>query len=115
MVMCTDLPVAHKPIPRLTVAGPHVTDGRSAMPPTGCIVDQPRCPTMAWRLASATSRSGCITDPKGFPRPGEGYGDLRVTGWVTVRAIDEINALASKSISPATPSRSATSSSPTSS
>ncbi len=24
---------------------------------------------------------------------GEGYGDLRVTGWVTVRAIDEINAL----------------------
>jgi hypothetical protein len=34
------------------------------------------------------------TDPKRFPRPGEGYGDLRVSGWVTIRAIDEFNALA---------------------
>ena len=31
MVMCTDLPVATRPVPRLVVAGPHVTDGRSAM------------------------------------------------------------------------------------
>ena len=35
------------------------------------------------------------SDPKRFPRPGEGYGDLRIGGIVTVRAIDENNALAS--------------------
>jgi hypothetical protein len=33
-------------------------------------------------------------DIKSFPRPGAGYGDLRITGWVVVRALDEINAIA---------------------
>ena len=31
MVMCTDMPIVSKPVPRLVIAGPHVTDGRSAM------------------------------------------------------------------------------------
>jgi hypothetical protein len=77
MVTCTDVPITSKPVPRLIVAGPNRTAD------DGLAIGQRY---ISQRL---------ITDPKRFPRPGEGYGDLRVTGWVTIRAIDSNNALAS--------------------
>jgi hypothetical protein len=92
LVICTDLPVVHKPIPRLVVFGPHTpevrvaaTDGQlviKRMPEDGLAVGQ--------RYVTQRMHGGA----RQFPRPGEGYGELRVTGWVTIRALDEINALA---------------------
>jgi hypothetical protein len=93
MVTCTDLPITTKPVPRLIVAGPHRTDGRTAMNDGLIVINRTADDGLAIGQRYIAQR--LITDPKRFPRPGEGYGDLRVTGWVTVRAIDENNALAS--------------------
>lgn len=93
MVTCTDLPITSKPVPRLIVAGPHTTDGRTAMNDGFIVIN--RTPDDGLAIGQRYISQRLITDPKRFPRPGEGYGDLRVTGWVTVRAIDENNALAS--------------------
>ena len=93
MVTCTDLPITSKPVPRLIVAGPHRTDGRTAMNDGLIVINRSADDGLAIGQRYISQR--LITDPKRFPRPGEGYGDLRVTGWVTVRAIDENNALAS--------------------
>jgi hypothetical protein len=93
MVMCTDLPVTSKPIPRITVAGPHVTDGRTAMTDGLLVIN--RTPNDGLAVGQRYIAQRLRTDPKRFPRPSEGYGDLRISGWVTVRAIDEFNALAS--------------------
>lgn len=92
MVTCTDLPVTSKPIPKLSVAGPHVTDGRTAM--TEGLVVINRTPDDGLAIGQRYLAQRLRTDPKRFPKPSEGYGDLRVSGWVTVRAIDEFNALA---------------------
>jgi len=93
MVTCTDLPITSKPIPRLVVAGPHVTDGRTAMNDKLIVINRSADDGLA--IGQRYTAQRLITDPKRFPRPGECYGDLRVTGWITVRAIDENNALAS--------------------
>jgi hypothetical protein len=93
MVTCTDLPVTSKPIPRIVVAGPHVTDGRTAM--TEGLVVINRTPDDGLAVGQRYLAQRLRTDPKRFPRPSEGYGDLRISGWLTVRAIDEFNALAS--------------------
>jgi hypothetical protein len=93
MVMCTDLPISTKPIPRLTVAGPHATDGRTAMN-SGLVVIG-RMPNDGLAVGQRYIAQRLRSDPKQFPRPGEGYGDLRVSGWLTIYAIDEFNALAS--------------------
>ena len=93
MVMCTDLPVVTKPVPRLVIAGPHVTDGRAVMT-SGLIVIN-RTPNDGLAIGQRYTAQRLRTDPKMFPRPGEGFGDLRIAGIVTVRAIDENNALAS--------------------
>jgi hypothetical protein len=92
MVTCTDLPVTSKPIPRIIVAGPHVTDGRTAM--TEGLVVINRTPDDGLAVGQRYLAQRLRTDEKRYPRQGEGYGDLRVSGWLTVRAIDEFNALA---------------------
>ncbi len=92
MVMCTDLPVSTKPIPRLVIAGPHVTDGRTAM--TGGPVIIHRFADDGLAIGQRYIAQRLATDPQKFPRPGEGYGDLRISGWLTITAIDELNALA---------------------
>ena len=89
MVTCTDLPVTSKPIPKITVAGPHVTDGRTAM--TEGLVVINRAPDDGLAIGQRYLAQRLRTDPK---RLSEGYSDLRVSGWVTIRAIDEFNALA---------------------
>ena len=76
---------------RITVAGPHVTDGRTAM--TDGLVVINRTPDDGLAIGQRYLAQRLRTDPKRFPE-GEGYGDLRVSGWVTIRAIDEFNALA---------------------
>ena len=92
MVMCTDLPVSTKPAPRLFIAGPHVTDGRTAM--TDGLVVIHRTPDDGLAVGQRYISQRLRGDAKSFPRPGEGYGDLRVSGWVTIYAIDDLNALA---------------------
>ena len=92
MVTCTDLPVTSKPIPRITVAGPHTTDGRTAM--TEGLVVINRTPDDGLAVGQRYLAQRLHTDAKRYPRAGEGYGDLRISGWVTIRAIDEFNALA---------------------
>lgn len=91
MVMCTDLPVVTRPIPRLMVFGPHANDGRTVA--TDGMVVIRRVPDDGLAIGQRYIAQR-LHNPKNFPRPGEGYGDLRVTGWVTVRAMDEVNALA---------------------
>ena len=93
MVMCTDLPVTTKPIPRLTIAGPHATDGRTAMS-SGLVVIG-RTPDDGLAVGQKYIAQRLRKDARSFPRPGEGYGDLRVSGWLTIYAVDEFNALAS--------------------
>jgi hypothetical protein len=92
MVMCTDLPAATKPMPRLFVKGPHLTDARGAVTSGAIVIN--RAPDDGLAVGQRYVSQRIHGDPKAFPRPGEGYGDLRVTGWVTVTAIDEHNAIA---------------------
>lgn len=92
IVMCTDLPAVTKPIPRLVVFGPHVSDGRTAV--TEGMVVIKRAPDDGLAVGQRYIAQRIHGDPKRFPRPGEGYGDLRIAGWMTIRALDEVNALA---------------------
>jgi hypothetical protein len=92
MIMCTDLPISIKPAPRLVIAGPHLTDGRSAM--TRGLVVIPRAPEDGLAVGQRFVAQRLRGDTRSFPRPGEGYGDLRVSGFLTITALDDINALA---------------------
>lgn len=91
MVMCTDLPVVTKPISRLMVFGPQTIDPRLTSTTGNVVIKRLPDDGLAVGQRYFTQR---LHDPKRFPRPGEGYGDLRVTGWVTIRALDAVNALA---------------------
>ena len=92
MVTCTDLPVTSKPIPRIIVAGPHVTDGRTAM--TEGLVVINRTPDDGLAVGQRYLAQRLRTDEKRYPGQSEAYGDLRASGLLTIRAIDEFNALA---------------------
>jgi hypothetical protein len=93
MVMCTDVPAATKPVPRLVIKGPHTTDGRTSMS-GGALLIINRSPDDGLAIGQRYISQRLHGDPKRFPRPGEGFGDIRITGWVTITAIDEFNALA---------------------
>jgi len=93
MVMCTDLPVTTRPVPRLVVAGPHVTDGRTAM--TGGLIVINRSDDDGLAIGQRYVAQRMRADKQLFSARNEDFGDLRVAGVVTVRAIDENNALAS--------------------
>lgn len=92
-VTCTDLPILVKPIPRLVVKGPQSTDDRLAMA-TGSVIVIERRADDGLAVGQRYTASRLNRDAKYFPRPGEGYGGLRVTGFITVTAINEWNALA---------------------
>ena len=91
-VMCTDLPIAAKPAPRLVIKGPHVTDGRSVITDGQVVIG--RTPNDGLEVGQRYVSQRLYGDRKKFPRPGEGFGDLRVTGFLTITAIDDLNALA---------------------
>jgi hypothetical protein len=93
IVTCTDLPILTKPIPRLTVRGRQDTDDRFAMA-TGDTVVIARMPDDGLAVGQRYVASRLNRDEQYFPRPGEGYGGLRVTGFITVTAINQWNALA---------------------
>jgi hypothetical protein len=92
IVMCTDIPVTTKPVPRLVVRGPHRTDQREAVT-DGTIVIA-RGPDDGLAVGQRYMAGRLMGDPKAFPRPGEGFGDVRINGWMTVTALDDVNALA---------------------
>ena len=92
MVMCTDLPAITKPIPRLVVFGPHVSDGRTAV--TEGMVVIKRMPDDGLAVGQRYIAQRIHGDPRRFPPAGERYGDLRIAGWMTIKALDEVNALA---------------------
>ena len=92
MVTCTDLPIVSKPIPRLVVFGAHTLEERVAA--TDGLLVIKRFPDDGLAVGQRYVAQRIHGDPKRFPRPGEGYGDLRVTGWMTIHALDDINALA---------------------
>src|SRR5687768_16677879 len=73
MVMCTDLPISTKPIPRLAIAGPHTTDGRTAMSDGLVVINRFNNDGLAVGQRYIAQR--LQTDEKRFPKPGEGYGD----------------------------------------
>lgn len=91
LVACTDLPTATKPIPRLVVKGPHLVDRRSLVIEGLVIVG--RQPNDGIEVGQRYMAYRLMGDPKAFPRPGEGFGDLRITGWLSVKAVDDVNAL----------------------
>jgi hypothetical protein len=91
-VMCTNLPVVHRPIPRLTVFGPHAADGHLVA--TNGILVVKRLPDDGLAVGRRYVTQRLHSNLKSFGADDEGYGDLRVTGWVTVKAIDDVNALA---------------------
>lgn len=93
MVTCTDVPTLAKPIPRLVVFGPLDSERHFATTRGNLVIKRSLDDNLAVGQRYVTQR--LVGDPKRFPRPGEGFGDLRVTGWVTVRALDEVNAVAS--------------------
>jgi hypothetical protein len=92
IVTCTNLPVLHRPIPRLTVFGPHAADGHLAA--TNGILVVKRLPDDGLAVGNRYVTQRLHSDLRGFGAAEEGYGDLRVTGWVTVKAIDDVNAMA---------------------
>lgn len=92
LVMCTNFPAVYKPIPRLAVFAPHAADGRTVA--TAGMLVVKRLPGDGIVVGQRYVTQRLHGDPKRFPRPDEGYGDLRVTGWVTILATDAVNALA---------------------
>jgi hypothetical protein len=83
--------VVHKPVPRVVVFGPHSADGNWVATRGILVVKRRPDDGLAVGQRLVTLRLHDEVAP--FPRLGEGYGDLRVTGWVTVRALDDINAM----------------------
>jgi len=93
IVLCTDLPVPEIPVPRLVVKGAHDPLPRLATATGGQLVIN-RLPDDGLAAGQKYVTSRLNADPRKFPPPGEGFGGLRVTGIVTIKAVDEINAIA---------------------
>ena len=67
MVMCTDLPVTAKPVPRLVIAGPHVTDGRTAMTGRPVVIIN-RTPDDGLAIGQRYIAQRLRTDPQAVPQ-----------------------------------------------
>jgi hypothetical protein len=94
MVMCTDLPATVKPVAgNLVIKDAHTTDERLTSSPGGHVLIG-RYPGDTFEVGQRFIASRIHGDPKAFPRPGEGYGDLRVSGVIRVIAINEWHARA---------------------
>jgi hypothetical protein len=94
MVMCTDLPATVKPVAsNLVIKDAHTTDVRLASYP-GSHVMIGRYPGDNFEIGQRFISSRIYGDPKMFPRPGEGFGDIRVSGVIRVIAINEWHARA---------------------
>ena len=93
MVMCTDVPVAFKPEPRLTLFAAHTPDDRFLLAKGEFVVR--RSPDDGLAVGQRYIAGRLYGDHlKRFPRADEGFGDVRIAGVMTITALDEINALA---------------------
>jgi len=92
MVMCTDVPVATRPVPGLTVKGIHHYDPKLLATDGSVVIGRRADDRLAVGQRFIVAR--VKNAPGGFPRPGEGFGDLRIAGTVTIKALDDINAMA---------------------
>lgn len=91
-VNCTDLPVATRPVPTLVVKGSHSVDGRQSLA-TGDVIVIARALDDGLVVGQRyTARR--LHEGSGQFRPGEGFGAVRNAGWVTITALDDLNALA---------------------
>ncbi len=92
-VSCTDLPAVTPPVPTIFIKGGHNVDGHQSFT-RGEVVVLNRAPSdglaVGQRYASRRLQGG----PSRFPRQGEGFGKVRTSGWLTVTAVDDLNALA---------------------
>lgn len=93
MVACTDVPVTAIPTARLVVSGPHGIDRRGlfALGDRVVIARMADDGLMVGQRFAVRRLQG---DPKAFPREGEGFGAVRTAGFLTITAMDEVNALA---------------------
>lgn len=94
MVLCTDLPVTARPIYKSVIKGVHHVDPRLASARGGSPLVISRTPddglAPGQRYITARVHGG----ERNMPREGEGFGDLRITGVITIKATDDLNALA---------------------
>ena len=93
IVTCTDLPILVKPIPALTVKGLQATEDRLGMTAGDTIIVW-HTPGDSLAIGQRYTASRLNRDERFFPHPGEGYGGLRTTGFITITAINQWNALA---------------------
>jgi hypothetical protein len=94
MVLCTDLPVTALPPFKSFIKGIHSTDPRLASGHKGGQLIIARAPDDGLAPGQRYVTARTHGNAKNFPRNGEVFGDLRVTGVVTIKATDEINAMA---------------------
>jgi hypothetical protein len=94
MVMCTDLPVTALPPFKSVIKGIHSTDPRLAAGHKGVPLIVARTPDDGLAPGQRYVTARTHGNAKNFPRNGETFGDLRVTGVVTITATDELNAMA---------------------
>lgn len=93
-VICTDLPAWSKPLPTLFIKGGHNTDGHQVMA-RGEIAVLNRAVDDGLRVGQSYFVRRVLSGPtRAFPREGEGFGKIHTSGWLTVTALDETNALA---------------------
>lgn len=92
-VSCTDLPTATLPAPMLFITGGHNPDGHQNLV-RGEVAVINRAPGDGLQVGQRYVTRRLHGGPKRFPREGEGFGQLRISGWLTVTAMDEVNALA---------------------
>jgi hypothetical protein len=92
IVVCTDVPVKVRPTPSMVVLGGHRPDAVQGLV-AGMMVIIARMPDDGLAVGQRYVASRLTTEPRMFSPPNEGAA-LRVHGWMTIRAIDDINALA---------------------
>lgn len=92
MVMCVDNPVAVKPAPRLFIKGAYHVDERLANTMGGQVLIT-RTPDDGLAPGQSYISARLMTRQREFPRPGEGFGDVRITGVISVTAVDNLNAV----------------------
>ena len=93
MVMCADVPLTDLPTGKFVVKDAHSPDARLTSYPGSQLLIA-RSAGDGFEIGQRFISSRLKGDPKDFPRPSEGWGDLRVTGIVRIIAVNEWHALA---------------------
>ena len=93
-VMCTDLPVVTQPASTLFIKGGHNTDGHTSLRKGEVAVLNRTAGDGLQAGQHYFVRRLHLGPTRGLPREGEGFDMVRTAGWLTVIAMDELNALA---------------------